>query len=71
MTSLRRFLGLPRLSTGAYALILALFLLFAYVVTGPVYRLLTRLYSFSAGSFYEPKDLEREEHVKTLEQQKR
>ncbi len=70
MTTLRRLMGLPRLPIRIYVLILALFLVFAYIVTGPAYQLLAKFYS-SLGSFYEPKDLEREEHVKTIEQEKR
>jgi hypothetical protein len=66
MTSLRRFLGLPRLPIRVYALILALFLLIAYLVNGLVPRFYHTL-RFSV-TFYEPKDRERGEHLKTIEQ---
>lgn len=71
MTTRRRLLGLPRLPIRIYVLILALSLVFAYIVTGPVHQFFAKLYSPSVGSFYEPKDLEREEHMKTIEQKKR
>jgi hypothetical protein len=69
MTSLRRLMGLPRLPIGAYLLILLLFLVLAYAITGPAHQFVTKFWS-SLGSFYEPRDLEREELVKTLEQKK-
>lgn len=67
MTSLRRLMGLPRLPVRTYVLILALFLLIAYIVSGPVSQFFYKL-RFSPGSFYEPKDREREEFLKTIEQ---
>lgn len=64
MTSLRRLLGLPRLSIRIYLLILILLLALAYIVTGPAHRFFVNLRS-SLGNFYEPKDIEREELLKT------
>jgi hypothetical protein len=70
MTSLRRLMGLPRLPIRIYVLILALFLVFAYAVTGPMPLFFAKLRS-SLGLFYEPKDREREELLKTIEQKER
>ena len=69
MTSLRRLMGLPRLPTRIYVLILALFLILAYTVTGPAHQFFVKLRS-SLGFFYETKDFEREEYLKTIEQRK-
>ncbi len=71
MTSLRRLIGLPRLPIRIYLLIFALLLVFAYIVSGPAHQFFVKVYSSSLGSFYEPKDFEREEHLKTIEQKKR
>ncbi len=70
MTGLRRLIGLPRLPIRIYLLALALFLVLAYLVTGPAHQFIAKLQS-TLGSFYEPKDLEREEYLKTIEQEKR
>lgn len=70
MTSLRRLMGFPRLPLRVYLLILLLFLVLAYAITGPGHQFLARLYSSSLGSFYEPRDLEREELLKTTEREK-
>ena len=70
MTSLRRLIGLPRVPIRIYLLILALFLVFAYIVTGPAHQFFAKVQS-TLGSFYEPTDLEREEYLKALEQTKR
>jgi hypothetical protein len=67
MTSLRRLMGLPRLPIRIYVLILVLFLVFAYAVIGPMFQFLASFHS-SLGLFYEPKDREREEYLKTIEQ---
>lgn len=69
MTTLRQRMGLPRLPIRIYLLILALFLVLAYIVTGPAPQFFAELRS-SLGSFYEPKDLEREQHLKTIEQER-
>lgn len=69
MTSLRRLMGFPRLPLRVYLLILLLFLVLAYAITGPAHQFFTRLRS-SIGTFYEPKDLEREEFLKTTEQER-
>ncbi len=69
MTSLRRLMGFPRLPIRIYVLILALFLVFAYAVTGPTPQFFAKLRS-SLGLFYEPKDREREEYLKIIEQNK-
>jgi hypothetical protein len=69
MTTLRRLMRLPRLPMSIYLLILALLLVIAYIVTGPAHQFFTQFRS-SLGSFYEPRDLEREEHLKTLKQEK-
>lgn len=61
MTSPQRLLGLPRLPIRIYLLILALFLMLAYILTGPAHQFFAKLQS-NLGSFYEPKDLEREEY---------
>lgn len=66
MTSLRRLMGLPRWPIRTYLLILLLFLALAYVITGPAHQFFVNLRS-SLGTFYEPKDLERQEHLKTIE----
>lgn len=71
MTSLRRLMRLPHLPMRIYLLVLALFLILAYTITGPAYQFFAKLYSSSLGSFYEPKDLEREEYLKTIEQNKK
>ena len=60
-------MGLPRLPIRIYVLILALLLVFAYILTGPAHQFLTKLAS-SLGSFYEPTGLEREEYLKAIEQ---
>lgn len=70
MTSLRRLMGLPRFPMRVYVLILALLLVLAYVITGPAHDFFAKFRS-SVGFFYEPKDLEREEYLKTIEQMKR
>lgn len=70
MTTLRRLLRLPRFPFRIYILILGLFLLFAYIVTGPAHRFFAKLHP-TLGSFYEPKDLQREEFEKTILQEKR
>jgi hypothetical protein len=70
MTSLRRLMGLPRLPIRTYLLILLLFLVLAYAIAGPAHQFLAKLYSSSLGSFYEPKDLEREKYSKTIEPEK-
>jgi hypothetical protein len=49
MMSLRRLLGFPRLSMRIYLLILALFLILAYIVTGSAHQFFTQLRS-SVGS---------------------
>ena len=67
MTSLRRRLRLPRLSNRIYVLILALFLALAYIVGGPAYQFFAKLQS-NLGSFYEPKDFQREEYMKSQEE---
>ncbi len=67
MTGLRRLLGLPRLPISIYVLILALLLVFAYIVTGPAHQFFTKPGS-SLGSSYEPTGLEREEYLKAIEQ---
>lgn len=67
MINLRRLMGLPRLPLRIYMLILALFLVLAYIVTGPIHEFFTKLRS-SLGLFYEPRDVEREELLKRLEQ---
>lgn len=69
MTSLRRLMGFPRLPLRAYLFILLLFLVLAYAITGPAHQFFTQLRS-SLGSFYEPRDLEREELLKTTEREK-
>jgi len=69
MTSPQRLLGLPRLPLRIYVLILALLLVFAYILTGPAHQFFTKLAS-SLGSFYEPTGLEREEYLKAIEQKK-
>lgn len=69
MTSLRRLMGLPRFPLRVYLLILALLLILAYTVTGPAHQFFVNLRS-SIGTFYEPKDIEREELLKTIEQNK-
>lgn len=66
MTSLRRLMGLPRFPMRVYVLILALLLVLAYVITGPVQQYFVKLGS-SLGVFYEPKDVQREEFLKTPE----
>jgi hypothetical protein len=48
-------------------LILALFLTFAYMVAGPAYEFFAKLPS-SLRLLYEPRDFEREELLKRLEQ---
>ncbi|MBI4379574.1 MAG: hypothetical protein HY574_00020 [candidate division NC10 bacterium] len=70
MTSLRRLMGLPRLPIRIYVLILALFLVLAYIVTGPAHQFFAQLRS-SLGSFDEPTDRDREEYLKIIEQEKR
>lgn len=70
MTSLRRLMGLPRLPIRIYLLVFALLLVFAYIVTGPVHKFFAQL-SRSLGSYYEPKDRDREEYLKIIEQEKR
>lgn len=70
MTSLRRLMGLPRLPMRIYVLILALFLVLAYIVTGPAHQFFAQFRS-SLGSYYEPKDRDREEYLKIIEQEKR
>jgi len=65
LTSLRRLLGVPRLSFRIYVLILALLLLAAYIVTGPTHQFFAKVQS-TLGSFYEPKDFEREDHEKGI-----
>ncbi len=70
MTAIRRLLGLPRLSFRIYLLIFALLLVFAYIVTVPAHQFFAKFWS-SMGSFYEPKDLEREEHLKIIEEKER
>jgi len=65
MTNLRRLMGLPRLPISIYILILALLLVFAYMVAGPAPQFFTKLAS-SMGSFYEPTDFEREDHEKGI-----
>ena len=69
MTNLRRLMGIPRLPIRIYVLILALLLVFAYIVTGPVHQLFVKAQS-NLGSFYEPTGLEREEYLKAIEQKK-
>lgn len=69
MTSLRRLMGFPRLPLRVYLLILLLFLVLAYAITGPAHQFFTKFRS-SLGSFYEPRDLEREELLKTTEREK-
>lgn len=69
MINLRRLMGLPPLRIRTYLLFLILFLALAYVITGPAYRFFVSLHS-SLGNFYEPKDFEREEHLKAIEQSK-
>ena len=69
MTNLRRLMGLPRLPIRIYVLVLALLLVFAYILTGPAHQFFTKLAS-SLGSFYEPTGLEREEYLKAIEQKK-
>ena len=71
MTSLRRLIGLPRFPIRIYLLILALFLVLAYIVTGPAHQFFSTKLQSTLGSFYEPKDIEREEYLKTIEQKKR
>ncbi len=68
MTNLRRLMGLPRLPIRIYILILALFLVLAYIVTGPTPQFFAELRASlgSLGSFYEPKDFEREDHEKGI-----
>ena len=70
MTSLRRLMGLPRLRIRTYLLILILFLVLAYAITGLAHQFFAQ-FSSSLGSFYEPKDREREEYLKTIERTKR
>ncbi len=73
MRSLRQLIGLPRFPLRVYVLTLGLFLVLAYLLTGPVYHFLAKLPS-ALGSFYEPKDHERGEflkHLETNEQEKR
>jgi hypothetical protein len=70
MTNLRRLMGLPRLPIRIYLLVFAVLLVFAYIVTGPAPQFFAKLRS-SLGSFYEPKDREREEFLKTIEQKER
>jgi hypothetical protein len=67
MTSLRRFLGLPRFPARIYLLILALLLLIAYFVSGPMLQFYHKLY-FSVAP-YEPRDRERQEHISTFGQE--
>ncbi len=69
MISLRRLMGLPRFPMRVYMLILALLLVLAYAITGPAHDFFAKLRS-SIGFFYEPKDFEREEFLKTLEQKR-
>lgn len=69
MISLRRLMGLPRWPIRTYLLLLILFLVLAYAIAGPAHQFFTQFRS-SLGSFYEPKDLEREEFLKSLEQKK-
>lgn len=69
MINLRRLMGLPRLPLRIYMLILALFLVLAYIVTGPIHGFFTKLRS-SLGLFYEPRDFEREELLKTIERER-
>lgn len=70
MTSLRRLIGLPRLPIRIYLLVFALLLIFAYIVAGPMHQFFAQFRS-SLGSFYEPKDRDREEYLKIIEQEKR
>ena len=69
MTSLRRLLGLPRLPISIYILILAVLLVFAYIVTGPAHQFFAKVQS-TLGSFYAPTDLQREEFLNALEQRR-
>ncbi len=72
MRSPRQLIGLPRFPLRVYVLTLALFLVLAYLLTGPVYHFVVKLRS-ALGSFYEPKDHERGEflkHLETIEQEK-
>lgn len=69
MTNIRRLMGLPRFPLRVYLLILALLLILAYTITGPAHQFFVNLRS-SMGTFYEPKDLQREEYLKTIEEKK-
>jgi hypothetical protein len=63
-------MGFPRLPTGVYALILILMLLFAYLITGPAHQFFVKVQS-NLGSFYEPRDFQREEYIKSQEEKNR
>ena len=63
-------MGLPRLPIGIYGLILMLLLLFAYLITGPAHEFFVKVQS-NLGSFYEPRDFQREEYMKSQEEKNR
>lgn len=70
MTSLRRRLGLPRLSIKTYILILLLLFVFAYIVTGPAHEFFAKVQS-NLGSFYVPMERQAEEYLKAHEEKNR
>lgn len=62
-------MGLPRLPCGIYVLILILMLLFAYLISGPMHQLFVKVQS-TLGSFYEPRDFQREEYIIKSQEEK-